>query len=75
MNDNRWLYFIVGGLLVVALIFFGVLYDGDGGGDVGGTANVESSAPASPAAESSGGDGTAVGESSGASVTVEQQKE
>lgn len=75
MNDNRWLYFIVGGLLVVALIFFGVLYEGDSGGEGGGTADVESSTPASPAAEPSGGDGTAAGESSGASVTVEQKKE
>ena len=76
MNDNRWLYFIVGGLLVVALIFFGVMYDGDEGVDGGGTANVESSAPASPGTAPAGG-GTAAGESSDSStsVTVEQKKE
>ena len=73
MNDNRWLYFIVGGLLVVALLFFGLTYQGDGDGDA---ARVESSAPASPGAAPSGG-GTAAGESSDSrtSVTVEQKKE
>lgn len=58
MNDNRWLYFIVGGLVVVALIFFGVFggYDGEDAGD-GGAARIESPAPAGTAAgESAGGD-------------------
>jgi hypothetical protein len=73
MNDNRWLYFIVGGLLVVALLFLGVMYQGGGDGDA---ARVESSAPASPGASPSGA-GTAAGASSGSStsVTVEQKKQ
>ena len=77
MNDNRWLYFIVGGLLVVALLFFGV-FSGEDVGD-GDAARVESSAPASPGGAPAGG-GTAAGESAGGggsstSVPVEQKKE
>jgi hypothetical protein len=78
MNDNRWLYFIVGGLLVVALIFFGVFRGDFGrGGEDGGATRIESSA--SPGAAPAGSGGAAAGEGSGGgsstSVTVEQKKE
>ena len=44
MQDNRWLYFIVGGLAVVALIFFAFFHDRDAPTTAGGP-GIQTEAP------------------------------
>lgn len=78
MQDNRWLYFIVGGLLVVALVYFGLVYERDGAPS-GGSTQVQTTTQPSGAGSRPSDAGSAAGSSSGGgsstSVTVEQKKE
>ena len=73
MQDNRWLYFIVGGLAVVALVFFGFFYDPDGTSQEEAP-QTQATQPASPGP---GPVGSAAGESdrTGAAAPTEEKRD